>query len=277
MVNLQFEKPSNWSKGQIIGFAAVILLIIGPFLPYYHNYRGPYIEIEYFGLLRFIPFLSAILIVVLLFLEFPMYAKRDSEYVGINHFVLILWGGWFSFSYILNLFPLYGPDQGIGFLMIIGGFLLCVISGFFEWRYPSETRTVEPAVEGKHEIPSSQSVVTVSSPHTTSRAKEPAQQIKPASRPLVIKTTQKRESVVEPAQVIVTSTARPGAITPPTREPVTEEEKKLLRWARHIDNYNQTYELCIKCQNYAFMKAEDTGDSIVFTCPECNVTFTLKK
>jgi hypothetical protein len=277
MVNVQFEKPSNWSKGQIIGFVAVILLILGPFLPYFRGRPYSYIDIEYFGLLRFIPFLSAILIVILLFLGFPMYAKRDWEYIRINHFVLILWGGWFLFTYILNLFPLFGLNQGIGILMIIGGFLMCTISGFIEWRYPSKRGTVEPIVEMKHEIPSTQPVAVASSPQQTSRTDKPVQHIQSASRPLVVKTAQKRDTVVEPAQVRVLSTAKPRTIKAPTREPVSDEEKILLRWARHIDKNNQTYEMCIKCQNYVFIKAEDMGDAIIFSCPDCNEIYKLKK
>jgi predicted RNA-binding Zn-ribbon protein involved in translation (DUF1610 family) len=62
-----------------------------------------------------------------------------------------------------------------------------------------------------------------------------------------------------------------------TREPTSEEEKNLLRWARHINEDGQTFEQCMKCNNYVFIKAKDAGASIVFECPDCGEKFELKK
>jgi hypothetical protein len=35
MVSLEIEKPSDWSIGKKLGVIAILLLLVGPFLPYY--------------------------------------------------------------------------------------------------------------------------------------------------------------------------------------------------------------------------------------------------
>jgi uncharacterized C2H2 Zn-finger protein len=62
-----------------------------------------------------------------------------------------------------------------------------------------------------------------------------------------------------------------------TRESTTQEEKILHRWARHINREGQTFEQCIRCNNYTFISSKDSGDSILFKCPDCGASFTLKK
>jgi hypothetical protein len=135
MVTIEFERPSKWSMGQMIGFIAIIFLIIGPFLPYLYNY--PYIRYEFFGLLRFIPFISAVLIATLLYFRIPLFIKKNSNFIKINHFILIIWGFWFLLSHFVDTFPFTGPSQGYGFWMIICGYFLCMLSGYLEWRHPT--------------------------------------------------------------------------------------------------------------------------------------------
>ena len=136
MVTLEIEKPSEWSMGKKIGFIAIILLIIGPWLPYNYNYS--YIHYSYFGLLRFIPFLSAVLIAFLLYFKFPIYFKKDTKYVRINHFILMIWGFWFLISYFNDALPYLTP--GYGLWVIVAGYFMCILAGLFEWRHQTKIK-----------------------------------------------------------------------------------------------------------------------------------------
>jgi predicted RNA-binding Zn-ribbon protein involved in translation (DUF1610 family) len=98
-----------------------------------------------------------------------------------------------------------------------------------------------------------------------------------STKPLVTAGVQKVEQKGESELIPPIPSPEPQIVEKVIREPTSEEEKTLLRWARHIDDYNQTYEQCMKCNNYVFMSAKDTRDSIVFECPDCGETFVLKK
>jgi hypothetical protein len=61
------------------------------------------------------------------------------------------------------------------------------------------------------------------------------------------------------------------------RELTSEEEKTLLRWSRHINQFNQTFEQCMNCDKYTFIRVSDEGDKWNFKCPECGQVYMLKK
>ncbi|UCG70555.1 MAG: hypothetical protein JSV09_05935 [Thermoplasmata archaeon] len=264
MVTLEIEKPSEWSMGKKIGLIAIILLIIGPWLPYPHNYS--YIQLTYFGLLRFIPFLSAVLIAFLLYFKFPIYYKKDVKYVRINHFILMIWGFWFFISYFNYALPYLTPGYGIW--MIVAGYFMCILAGLFEWRHQAKIiPTVTPLDKVSKEPTGQQIIDSVSS----------IDQDKPLSKPRILEGEHKERLMVKPESTPIVPSVEPQAIEKVMREPTSDEEKILLRWTRHIDENNQTFEQCMKCGNYVFLSAKDTRDTIVFKCPDCGTSFSLKK
>ena len=115
MVSLEFEKPSTWSIGKKLGIIAIILLFLAPFPPYriHDEIQGDevveshvisYFGIESFGFMRFLPIISAILIAILLYLKLNLYTKKDTKYVKINNFILMIWGFWFFLTYLQQVF-----------------------------------------------------------------------------------------------------------------------------------------------------------------------------
>lgn len=268
MVTLEFEKPSEWSIGKKIAAIAMIFLIIGAFLS--------------FSLC--LPIISIVLIVFLLYLKFDIYLeKKDEARIKINHFILILWGAWFLVSNLLLLmlllsFNIFIEILPMTFLIGIGmtvvGFLLCVLAGLLEWRYPSkagqEVQKVSPFMGTKEkpkvEVASAPATVIAAQPESqkripvTSLREEPIKVVTEKTKPI----TTEAPSLSDKVEI-------------PTREMTSEEYKNLLRWVNHIDKNGQAFEQCMKCQNYVFMKVTRTPDAVVFTCPECNEAFLYKK
>ncbi len=294
MVSLEIEKPSTWSIGKKLGILAVILLIVGPFLPYVvSEYKIgdevsdtndiSYFNFEWAGLWMFLPLITSILIAILLYIKSEIYLVQDDTQMQIKPLILMMWGFWFFISYLADAVRIADESEydgfswsqyaGIGLWMIVLGFFLCMLVGFLEWRYPSAAGPGVPKM-GLPLRRKEKPAVEVSSEPATEAVTHPAPQEG------VSVTTVKEPSggvTVEPEP---TSTAAPSVtdkVEMLAREPTSEEEKNLLRWARHINEDGQTFEQCLKCQNYVFMNAKDTGASIVFECPDCGEKFTLKK
>jgi hypothetical protein len=267
MVTLEFEKPSEWSIGKKIAVIAIIFLIIGAFLS--------------FSLC--LPVISIALIVFLLYLKFDIYLeKKDETRIKINHFILILWGGWFLVNNLFYLFFLWTLTRyfeffpaiylvGVGLTII--GFLLCLLVGLLEWRYPKG---------GRPRIPKTPPVITDEKP-TVEVAPQPATKVvtQSESQKRIPVTTLRKEPITvvseKPEPTTTEAQSEPEKVEIPTREITPDEYKHLLRWINHIDKNGQAFEQCMKCQNYVFMKATKTPDAIVFTCPECNEVFLYKK
>ncbi|MEE9151157.1 MAG: hypothetical protein V3U20_04900 [Thermoplasmata archaeon] len=291
MVSLEFEKPSTWSIGKKLGLIAILLLIVGPFMPYlvseytYGDFEElnsvTYFDYDVWGLFMLLPLLSALLMVFLLYLKSKIYFEKDTTRVNIKPFILMIWGFWFFLTYVADAirigqestyFTLYA---GYGLWMIALGFFLCAVVGFLEWRYPAVTGPGVPkvALPRKKEPKAVAEVASEPTPQVAAsvEVKKPIPVVK------VEEEVPKAGPVVEPEPIPVTAPAKAKKIEAVSREPSTEEEKTLLRWARHIAEDGKTFEQCMKCEKYVFLKAKDTGDTIIFNCPECGESFTLKK
>jgi hypothetical protein len=269
MVSLEFEKPSQWTIGKKLGVLAIFCLLIGAFLSYSIC----------------TPILTIFMLIFLFYMKFDIYLEKgDETRVKINHFILIIWSAWyllFHLIYIISFLRImeeFGDDVfriPTSFLIGAGlastGFVLCIISGILEWKFPSK--------EGKKiGLPKrkEKEVVVEGPPEPTPEVVSNVEPKKIPVVPAVKSGAPREEPIVEPKPAPVT-TAASQKTEPVAQEPTSEEEKALRRWARHINRYNQTFELCLKCNNYTFINAKDTGDSILFKCPECEVSFTLKK
>lgn len=292
---MELGKPSSWSIGKVFGLLAVVLLLLGPFLPY-HTWENrstgeldsiPYIHGVFIDELSFIPFLSVIFIAILLFPEFPFHFEKNTRYGKINHFFLIIWGGSFFVYYIIQDLQFSASNSewfgypGYGYWIIIMGFICCGLAGFFERVYPTLTIysflhgiPTKKGTELKHEpspeIPP-QNRIEVDHPLPQNKIEnaQPLPQIKEKEIPFKARETS------EPAPEV--SKVEPREVEPPENELTVEEIRNLRRWSKHIDEHNQAYEQCMKCQNYVFMKAKETQGAFNFTCPECNTSFTLSK
>lgn len=290
MVSWELERPSEWSIGKMIAPIAILLLIIGPFLPYLIvQIRGvdlditnerSYFDFDNSGFWMLIPLLSAILIIILLYFKFDIYFEKDGKRVKINSFILMLWGFLFFLMYLSDAVLIrssidYGGVSisylpGIGLGMIIAGFLLCCIVGILEWRYPFTAGLKLPKVgPGKKEEP----VVAAEVKAEQDAAGVPSIESEPEVKVEALKV----EPIEEPGPIPVAPTVGAKKIEAVSREPTSEEEKELFRWAKHINEYGQTFEKCPKCEKYVFLRAKDTGDTIVFNCPDCGASFKLKK
>lgn len=274
MVSWEFEKPSEWSIGKKIGFLAIVLLLLGLFLPFWVRDSGSrtvnvrYIQYETFGLLGLIPIFSALLIVLLLYLNFNIYFEKDKERMKINHFILMMWSFCFVLIYIADAIRAvdystgnYTAYPGIGLYMIIFGYLFCFIAGLFEWRHPS---IMGPKILFREKKVKAASPLIKPNP---SRKVNPSFSIKEkagvnASKPESIRNNPS------------TNTKWMEGVN---REPKSQEEKILIRWSRDISKDGRIYERCLKCGNYVFLTAEDKGESLVFNCPGCRASFNLKK
>lgn len=287
MVSWELERPSEWSIGKIIAPIAILLLIVGPFLPYLIvQIRGvglditddrSYFDFDNSGFWMLIPLISAILIIILLYFKFDIYFEKDDKRVKINSFILMLWGFLFFLMYLSDAVLIrssvdYGGVSisylpGIGLGMIIAGYILCSIVGYLEWVYSSPRGLKLPMVSlGKKKQPE----VAVEVKAEQKAAVVPSIESEPEVKVEALKV----EPIEEPGPVPVTPTKKIEAVG---REPTNEEEKELLKWVSHINEYGQTFEKCMKCKNYVFIRAKDTGDTILFNCPDCGASFKLKK
>ena len=276
MVSWKFEKPSEWSIGKRVGFLAITLLLLGLFFPYWVRDYGSridfvrYFQYETFGLLGLIPIFSALLIVLLLYLNLNIYFEKDEERMKINHFILMMWSFCFILIYIADAIrakdysTAYATAYaGIGLWMIILGYLFCFIAGFLEWLHPS---MVGPKLLFREKKVKAASSVIKPNP-----SREVA--------PLV--SIQEREKVkantINPESIRNKPSTDTKWMESVNREPKSEVEKILIRWSRDISKDGRIYERCLKCGNYVFLTVEDKGDSIIFKCQGCNASFNLRK
>lgn len=286
MVLIEFERPSTWSIGQKIGVIAIILLLVGPFLPYWaREYRIGDVEssddVAYssfgtFGLFILIPILSAILIAIVLYFKLNISIEKDGERIRINHFILMVLGFWFFLIYLVDALRIMDLRifsigyilyyAGYGLWMIVIGYLLCAIAGFIEWRNTSK----------KGESVSKISLSNEKVPGVTEVGAKPSPVTGVAPNPITNTNVIKVGSVPNPSPN-PGNPHDPGMMETFKRGPATEEEKTLIRWARHINRDGQTFEQCIKCNNYTFISAKDSGDFLLFKCPDCGASFKLKK
>lgn len=276
MVSWEFEKPSEWSIGKKIGFLAIVLLLLGLFLPYWVRDSGSrtvnvrYIQYGTFGLLGLIPLFSALLIVLLLYLNFNIYFEKDDERMKINHFILMMWSFCFVLIYIADAIRAvdystgnYTAYPGIGLYMIIFGYLFCFVAGLFEWRQPSMKG---PRILFKENKVKAASPLIKPNP---SRKANPSFSIKERQK-VKVKATNPDAMQNNPS----TNTILMEGVN---REPNNQEEKILMRWSRDISKDGRIYERCLKCGNYVFLNVEDEDKRIIFKCPGCGASFTLKK
>jgi hypothetical protein len=279
----QKNKKLTLSIGKLLGIIAILLLLVGPFQPYWVTEdrttgsigASSLTDNWYDNSESIVPFITMILILILLFPQMPFYFEKDSKFGKINHIFLMLWGASFFLSYLSAAINFIGATSewttypGYGHWMIVLGFFLCGLAGFLAWGgYPAMNIPLaaeDMKEEGKIEA-------------DTGSKTESVIQIKPKEvdgESINKDMPPKIEAEKEPVPLIVPQTSEPQKIE--AKEPTSEEEKTLRRWARHIDTYNQTYEQCIKCRNYVFMRAKDTGDAIIFSCPDCSEIYKLKK
>jgi hypothetical protein len=275
MVILKFEKPSTWSFGQKAGALAVILLFLGPFLPFWRReyLNGEtasvvYADITTFGLLFLLPIVSALLIILLLFLKFNLYIIDEIEHKKINHFILMSWGFVFFLIYIADVIRVvrystsyYSQLAGIGLWFIVLGFLLCIFAGFLEWQKPY---MIGPQILIKRKAIANAAVSDAgydrSSPET-----------------LLVTDNMLMSSPVEVSPTVNNPFYKGEGSTIIEHRPNNDEETILLRWLEHKGNNGKTFEQCLKCKNYSIIYTKDTGASTDFTCSECGETFHLKK
>jgi len=294
MVSLEFEKPSTWSIGKKLGLIAIIFLIVGSFLPHHVyessgdiEYTGEISNFDYdvWGLWMLIPPLSGILLATFLYIRFDINLEMGPRNIRMKPFFMMIWGIWFFLTYLADAtrywesVEAYGITSsvypGIGLWMIVAGFFLCAVVGFLEWKYPTMVGPPVPKVG----LPKrkEKEVVAEAIPEPSSEVAAPVEAKKPIR---VVKTEEevpKEEPLVETKPIPVTAAAKAEKIEAVSREPTSEEEKTLLRWARHIAEDGKTFEQCMKCEKYVFLSAKDTGDTIVFKCPECGESYTLNK
>ncbi|UCG70554.1 MAG: hypothetical protein JSV09_05930 [Thermoplasmata archaeon] len=292
MVPLEFEKPSKWSIGKKLGIIPIILLLLAPFQPYrihdeiqgdevVESHVSYYIGVEAFGFMRFLPIVSAILIAILLYLNLNLYTKKNSQYIKINHFILLIWGLWFFLTYLQQIFEhthsgSYGDVYpGYGLWMMVVGSFLCMFVGFLEWRYPTSVKFSDFKISlGKKEKPEAVTDVVAEPPP---KILDLIEEEKAQSKSFVKAEVPKSEHVREPEPVSKKHLTKSKKIEVVTREPTNEEEKILLSWARHINENDQTFEECIKCGKFVFLSVKESVDFISFNCPECGESFKLKK
>ena len=277
----QNTKKLTLSIGKIIGIIAIFLFLVGPFQPYRvtenrttgETGSSSLTDNWYDNSESVVPFITVILMLILLYPQMPFYFERDSKFGKINHIFLMLWGASFFLSFLRAAIRFVGESSewvtypGYGHWMIVLGFFLCGLAGFLAWGgYPKVTTSKDGELVQSEGQTGNQSSTSPEPVLANPTQEEQAQ-------PIVTEESW----VTKPEHVDTSPFTDPQKGEAEIEEPTSEKVKILRRWARHIDEFSQTYELCIKCENYAFMKTKDTGDYIVFTCPECKEVFNLKK
>jgi hypothetical protein len=278
MVLWEFEKPSTWSMGKRIGFFGIVLLIIGPFLPYIvlvdafgHEEIIIFLDYEWNRLWMFLPHLSAILFICLFYVKFELYLVKDQEQIAIKPLIVMMWGSLLFLTYLVDAYRL-GSITGSGFWLIILGFFLCVIAGFLEWRNPS-AKGPQILFRG-NKVSKASSIHKMDPPPQIATSVESKNTNPTISREGSEKIILTREDYGQTRDTLPTIEKKKNVIN---RDLKTEEEKTLSRWWRHISKDGRTYEQCLKCGKYVFISAVDEGKTIGFRCPECGASYTLKK
>ena len=259
MNSFEFTKPEDWSIGKRTGFLSILLLIVGTLI---------LLDTIYTSYSIFVTSLTIVLIVVLLYMNTGVFLERGSSRIRINHFILMVWGGWQLLSYS-RLVATYmtTPFGHVPYHLITGlwfvaiGFLLCVFAGLMEWKHPS---VMGPQILFKNKRagklpPEKEYQPTVHAQPVKSRNLGPMVAGNPHPKPA----------------------GNPQPINPISNaldtEPASEEEKILLRWARHIGADGKAYEQCMRCGKYGFITAREGQGNMQFACPSCGTVFKLKK
>ena len=285
MVYLKFKKFSTWYFGHKIGALAVVFLVLGPFLPYWGrdhlNGRTDFViyaDYNTFGLLFLIPLFSALLIFLLLFLNFNIYIDESTEHKKINHHILMIWGIIFFLIYIADVVRVvyystvfYSQFAGFGLWFIVMGFFFCALAGFLQWRKP---QMIGPQfLIGRKRTPDAAISVTSDS--------QPVQKVRVfEDKPTSYSWENSNKAEIDldinnkNSQKNTDNTVK---LATKTRKTDSYEEKTLLRWLEHASGNGRTFEQCLKCNNYGFINAKDFGSSIEFNCLECGATFELVK
>ncbi len=251
--------------GKRTGFLSILLLVFGPMILFF-------LDSIFKSYSVFVAVITIILMVSLLYMNTNIFLERGGTRIRINHLILIVWGAWqfWSFFRLAALYMTY-PFGHVPYTLISGlwftaiGFLMCMIAGIMEWKYP---QVMGPRVLfGRN-----------------SDSKGPVKkEYKPEVR------TQPRQSPVRAVKVTGNPGPKPAAVprekqktTNPTsnissNNPTNEDEKILLRWARHIGADGKAYEQCMKCGKYGFITARESEGNTLFTCPSCGSSFKMKK
>lgn len=265
MNSIEFEKPENWSIGKRTGFLSIILLVFGPMILFF-------LDSIFKSYSLFVGVITIILMVSLLYTNTNIFLERGGTRIRINHFILMVWGAWQFYSYFgLVAYYMTYPFGHIPYTLISGlwltviGFLLCMIAGIMEWKYP---QVMGPRVLFGRKSGGKEPTCKEYKPDVRT---EPAQ---PPKRGVTVTGN----PGLKPAAAIK---GNPYSANPTSkvtnREPNNEDEKILLRWARHIGADGQAYEQCMKCGKYGFITARESGDNMLFSCPSCETVFKLKK
>jgi hypothetical protein len=276
---MELGKVYLWPLGRKLALLAILLLVIGPFLPHHideNESTGEIDAISYmrfisFDVMVFIPFITCILIVLLFYLKVPSFLNKKIGFGNINNIIIIIWGGLFFLIFLNEAFSIshtvgeWRMYPGFGIWIIIVGFLCCSLAGFFEERLPAFTIFFH--MEKKNKEKDTEKIPEPMPQTTADNTKESApspHQIKEEE------TSQETLVIADPASSAPTVESKEFEYT-------EEELRNLTRWSKHIDEHNQAFEQCMKCQNYVFMMAIVTESSFQFTCPECKAAFTLNK
>lgn len=286
MVYLKFKKFSTWHFGHKIGALAVVFLVLGPFLPYWgREYLGgrtdsvAYADFNTFGLLFLIPLFSALLIFLLLFLNLNIYIDGNPGHKKINYHILMIWGTIFFLIYLVDVMRsiyystvFYFQFAGFGLWFMVIGFLLCTLAGIIQWRNPEfigpqflngRSRIKKVTVSADSDAPAVQKVHVLED--------EPS--LYPWENPNTSENTLKIDKLTTPQK----NTNKTVKIANKKRKYQNNEEKTLMQWLKHTSGNGRTFEQCLKCNNYGFINAKDTGSQVTFECTDCGETFLLEK
>jgi hypothetical protein len=245
MVNLEFERPGTWSLGQKAGALGLILMVLGPFLPYwtrlYSSGQGDsviYADVTTFGLLFLIPLTTAMIFMLLLFFKLNIFILENGMLRKVNHIIIIALGSLFGLIYVIDAIramgystSFYSQFAGIGLIFIIMGYFLCTLAGYLEWQKPY---LVGPQILIKRIQPVPEVSTNGGYPINTSE-----------------------EITLKPTTT------------------VNNNEKAPQTWSNHVSGNGKTIEQCRNCGRYTFFTKEKNGDAITFRCSECKTTFTL--
>jgi hypothetical protein len=265
MSSFEFERPETWSIGKRTGFLSIVLLIIGPVILVS-------IDSIFKSYSVFISVLTIGLIVFLLYMNYNIFLEKDSTRTRINHHILILWGAWQFISYfrLADYYMTY-PSPHIPYTMITGlwltaiGFLMCAIAGIMEWRYPL---AMGPQILFRDRSGTIREEPAKSNPTPDTLSAQPQ-----LHRKSVVGNPGPKAAAVPAGNPNSTN----QIIDVLSREPKNKDEIILQRWARHIGADGKAYEQCIRCRKYGFITARESQGDMLFSCPSCGSSFTLKK
>jgi hypothetical protein len=204
--------------------------------------------------------------------------QNNSKVTNIKPLLTMAIGFWFFLVHIADAARFtrdYGYSRmypGVGIMLIIAGYFLCGLAGFIEWRRPSTiVRDTPPQKEIEREI---QAPIA---PQSTAEKVAPVTPKEPPKEHIVKEEPAKPKPLYPSPSTSSRSYVEEYRIQSKSHQPISKEQKILFNWAKRLDRHKDIYEKCLKCDKYGFIEVADTGSSLVFTCPNCNERFTLKK